>query len=293
MKTTPGSASHREAPIESEPVPLPATTTAPDVTAGATTASPVEPAVAMAASPVARPPVSPRRAIPLRMFALAGVTVLVLAVLALPHRAPTAGGAGSEEQSNRQARPAEVAPTPPTGPSATALSAAAVVPAAAVAPRATREVSKKLSSTSTRKNRIAEAAKPAAVAADAAAIADAPGLDDSTTKAAEPESTRAAVAPVDASTASVGLPPVTITGCLEMSVGGGEFRLTDTEGADAPKSRSWRSGFLRKRSASVALVDLADPQALHPQVGKRIAATGLLTSRELKMSSLRVVGPCN
>jgi hypothetical protein len=41
----------------------------------------------------------------------------------------------------------------------------------------------------------------------------------------------------------------------------------------------------------VSLVEPPDPQALHQQVGKRVAATGLLTSRELKVSSLRVVAP--
>ncbi len=75
MKTTPASASHRLVPIESEPVPPPPTA-ASDVAVGATTASPVEAAVVTAASPVVRAPVSPRRAIPLRMFAWAGVTAL-------------------------------------------------------------------------------------------------------------------------------------------------------------------------------------------------------------------------
>ena len=114
---------------------------------------------------------------------------------------------------------------------------------------------------------------------------------DSATKLAEPESTTAVPAPAAVSTDKVGLPPVTITGCLEVSVGEDEFRLTDTDGADAPKWRSWRTGFLRKRSDPVALVELPDQQALHAQVGKRIAAKGLLTSRELKVNSLRVVGP--
>ena len=88
--------------------------------------------------------------------------------------------------------------------------------------------------------------------------------------------------------------PVTITGCLEISTDEDAFRLTDTEGADAPKSRSWRSGFLKKRSAAVALVEPPDRLALKTHIGKRVAATGLLTSHELKLNSLRVVGPsCN
>jgi hypothetical protein len=88
--------------------------------------------------------------------------------------------------------------------------------------------------------------------------------------------------------------PVTITGCLEISTDEDAFRLTDTEGTDAPKSRSWRTGFLKKRSAAVALVEPLDRLALKTNIGKRVAATGLLTSHELKLNSLRVVGPsCN
>jgi hypothetical protein len=88
----------------------------------------------------------------------------------------------------------------------------------------------------------------------------------------------------------VGPPPVTITGCLETTIDGGEFRLTDTEGADAPKARSWRSGFLKKRAAPVQLVDLSDPRGMQKFVGSRVVATGLLTSRELRVRSLRSAG---
>jgi hypothetical protein len=86
------------------------------------------------------------------------------------------------------------------------------------------------------------------------------------------------------------VPSVTITGCLEVSTDGHEFRLADTEGADAPRSRSWRTGFLRKRTAPVSLVGSPDPLTLKKNVGKRVAATGLLTDRELQVSSLRPVG---
>jgi hypothetical protein len=85
--------------------------------------------------------------------------------------------------------------------------------------------------------------------------------------------------------------PVTITGCLEVSVNADEFRLTDTQGFDAPKSRSWKSGFIKKHSAPVMLVDVADAHAAQAQVGKRVAATGHLAGNELRVSSLRVVGP--
>jgi len=86
----------------------------------------------------------------------------------------------------------------------------------------------------------------------------------------------------------------TMRGCLESTVDGDEFRLTDTEGADAPKARSWRSGFLKKRSAAVELVDLSDPAMLRKYVGRRVVATGVLTGRELRVRSLQAAGSsCN
>ncbi|MGE3704158.1 MAG: hypothetical protein AB7I13_02725 [Vicinamibacterales bacterium] len=89
------------------------------------------------------------------------------------------------------------------------------------------------------------------------------------------------------------VPSVTITGCLEISVDHDEFRLTDTGGTAAPKARSWRSGFLRKRSAAVALVDAPDPLALKSHVGKRVAASGVLAGHALQVRSVQVVeGSC-
>lgn len=87
---------------------------------------------------------------------------------------------------------------------------------------------------------------------------------------------------------------VTLTGCLEVSTDGDTFRLSDVEGIDAPKSRSWRSGFLKKHPAPVMLVEPPDRQALTTNVGRRVAATGQLASRDLKVRSFRVVSAsCN
>jgi hypothetical protein len=83
---------------------------------------------------------------------------------------------------------------------------------------------------------------------------------------------------------------VTITGCLETAVDEDRFRLTDTEGADAPKARGWRSGFLKKRSAPVELVQPSDVAALRHLVGHRVVATGLLSNRELRVRSLESAG---
>ncbi len=83
---------------------------------------------------------------------------------------------------------------------------------------------------------------------------------------------------------------VTITGCLETTVREDRFRLTDTEGAEAPKARGWRSGFLKKRPAPVELVQAPDKEALLKYVGHRVSATGVLTDRELKVHSFEPAG---
>jgi hypothetical protein len=84
--------------------------------------------------------------------------------------------------------------------------------------------------------------------------------------------------------------PVTITGCLEVTSDGDEFRLTDTEGEGAPTARGWRSGFLRKRPAPIELSALRDPAAARRYVGHRVVATGVLSSRALRVRSLQSAG---
>jgi hypothetical protein len=87
------------------------------------------------------------------------------------------------------------------------------------------------------------------------------------------------------------LAPVTITGCLEMARG--SFRLKDASGADAPKSRSWKSGFLRKRSSQIELVDDVNALRLPTYVGQRVVATGTLANGEMRARSLkRVAASC-
>jgi len=80
---------------------------------------------------------------------------------------------------------------------------------------------------------------------------------------------------------------VTVTGCLEQSDEG--YRLKDTSGVAAPKARSWKSGFLKKGSASVDVVDASHSLALNSQVGHRVAVTGPMTDREMQAESVRRV----
>ena len=97
------------------------------------------------------------------------------------------------------------------------------------------------------------------------------------TSAAVPVDGGAAVAPKT--------PFVTVAGCLERNNDG--FRLKDTSGADAPKARSWKSGFMKKGSASLDVSDPAHAITLSDYVGRRVSVTGTLTGREMKAKSVR------
>ena len=81
--------------------------------------------------------------------------------------------------------------------------------------------------------------------------------------------------------------PVTIAGCLERA--DKAFRLKDATGADVPKSRSWKSGFLKKSSTSVDLVESGTRLKLGDQIGKRVSVTGTLTDHQMRVQSVRRV----
>jgi len=93
-------------------------------------------------------------------------------------------------------------------------------------------------------------------------------------------------------TATVQTPErVTITGCLEQGHDG--FRLKNTEGADAPKSRNWKTGFITKHPASLNLQDQKNRMKLGTHVGERVSVTGMLTDRDLEVRSMtRVANSC-
>jgi hypothetical protein len=122
-----------------------------------------------------------------------------------------------------------------------------------------------------------------------------------TANAAVPPAPQAPAIPVTQATAmpvsSTAIEPnrekpasVTISGCLENE--GGTFLLTDASGTAAPKSRSWKSGFLRKRTAQIELADGLGTLTLRNHVGRRVAATGTLVDREMRVDSVRALGAC-
>jgi len=90
-----------------------------------------------------------------------------------------------------------------------------------------------------------------------------------------------------AAKASAQQSPVTLTGCLEQD--NDAFRLKDTTGANAPRSRSWKSGFLKKKTPTIEVIDRANRLQLPDHVGERVVVTGMLVDREMQVRSLRRV----
>ena len=83
---------------------------------------------------------------------------------------------------------------------------------------------------------------------------------------------------------------VSITGCLQRTDSG--FVLKDTEGASAPKSRSWKSGFLKRSTSSIVLTnDASNPARFSDYVGRRVSVTGPLAEREMRVTSMRRLSP--
>jgi hypothetical protein len=85
--------------------------------------------------------------------------------------------------------------------------------------------------------------------------------------------------------------PVTLAGCVERNAD--VFLLKNASGDGAPKSRSWKSGFLRKKSLTVELVDRGYTHRLATYVGQRVETTGLLVDREMNVKALKVLGSCD
>ena len=85
---------------------------------------------------------------------------------------------------------------------------------------------------------------------------------------------------------------VTIEGCLVQD--DETYRLKNTTGDDAPKTRSWKSGFLHKGSKNLEVVDARHRLNLARHVGERVSVTGMLDEKELQGSALKkVAGSCN
>jgi hypothetical protein len=78
---------------------------------------------------------------------------------------------------------------------------------------------------------------------------------------------------------------VTVSGCLERD--DAAYRLRDTNGAQAPKERSWRTGFMRKRNSDLDIVDASKKLKLRDHVGHRVSLTGTVLEGEMRAASMR------
>ena len=80
-------------------------------------------------------------------------------------------------------------------------------------------------------------------------------------------------------------PSVTVTGCLERDEAA--YRLTETGGEHAPKTRSWKTGFITKRNTNLDIVDASKKLKLKDHVGHRVAMTGSVKDGEMRAHGMR------
>ena len=94
-----------------------------------------------------------------------------------------------------------------------------------------------------------------------------------------------AVVPVDPNT-------VTMIGCLESD--GSNYRLADVQGNLAPKGRSWKTGFVTKKTKSIDLVGAPASLKLQDHVGRKVSVSGLRDDdTHLKARTIRQLGSCS
>ena len=98
-----------------------------------------------------------------------------------------------------------------------------------------------------------------------------------TAKSAPAKAAPVKVAPAKTAAAKVAVAPVeansvTMTGCLEAD--GRKYMLTDLEGAQAPKGRSWKTGFVTKKSKDMEVVATSGVK-LGDHIGHKVSVVGV------------------
>ena len=150
---------------------------------------------------------------------------------------------------------------------------------AAPAPAATTDSNKEKSSVKTKASPVAANAAPAKSPANVAAKPVTTGKPANAAPAAAPKA--------NVSTGVVKGEVVSVTGCLELD--NQEYKLTKTEGADAPTKRTWKSGFFKKSGADLEVVDTSKNLRLVTHLGQRVTLTGAVNERTMEAWSLAVV----
>ena len=138
--------------------------------------------------------------------------------------------------------------------------------------------------------RSSEPTSAASIVPEQATVALAP-IQTPVAKAQKPSTFEARPASAQAG-AVPGAELATIEGCLVQDAN--QFQLKNTAGEDAPKGRSWKSGFLHRSAKTIDVLDQTQRLNLARHVGERVTITGLLDDRELQGSSLkRVAESCS
>ena len=125
----------------------------------------------------------------------------------------------------------------------------------------------------------------------ATTIESAPSATPAPQPIAKPSSPAVAESSSIAGTKAAVEDTVTIAGCLERK--DDSYVLKNTSGVEVPAGRSWKSGFLKKSTPTVALIDEGSSLRLASHVGQRVETRGILVDREMKARSLRVMGECD
>ena len=123
-------------------------------------------------------------------------------------------------------------------------------------------------------NTSAQSKTPAEAAAKAAPAKAVP-VKAAPAKAA---AAKVAVAPVESSNS------VTLTGCLQAD--GRKYMLTDLEGAQAPKGRSWKTGYVTKKSKDMEVVATSGVK-LGDHIGHKVSVVGVRNDTHLQARSIK------
>jgi hypothetical protein len=140
--------------------------------------------------------------------------------------------------------------------------------------------------------RSSEPTSAASVVPEQATVALGPIQQTPVAKAQKPSTFTAKPASAQSAGAVPGAELATIEGCLVQDAD--QFQLKNTSGEDAPRGRSWKSGFLHRSAKPIDILDQSHRLNLARHVGERVTITGLLDDRELQGTSLkRVAESCN
>lgn len=89
-------------------------------------------------------------------------------------------------------------------------------------------------------------------------------------------------------------PSVTVSGCLQAD--GKAFKLTDVKGPQAPKGRSWKTGFIKKTTKNnVEVVSASSNVKLMDHVGRQVTVVGVTADDDqIKATSIkRMAASCS